>query len=182
MYPDPILRQPASDVAIGDAEACAILDEMANKMYEWRGAGLAAPQVGISKKMIVLDVLSPQILYQMINPRIIYTSEEMVDSSEGCLSIPLVTAKVPRHADVAVEYYDRDYRKCTIEATGLLSVCLQHEIDHLDGVLYVDKLGKYSRSRLLKKSEKLMGELNAEQKFRRSQEAAPLVNDAPGVG
>jgi peptide deformylase len=132
--------------------------------------------------MIVLDVLSPHTLYQMINPRIIYTSEEMVDSSEGCLSIPLVTAKVPRHADVTVEYYDRDYRKYTLEATGLLSVCLQHEIDHLDGVLYVDKLGKYSRSRLLKKSGKLMKELNVEQEFRRSQETAPLPNTAPGVG
>ncbi|MDR1334818.1 MAG: peptide deformylase [Holosporaceae bacterium] len=161
LYPDPVLRQTAEDVIIGDIEARRILDEMANKMYEWRGAGLAAPQVGISKKMVVIDVMDPKVLYQMINPTIVHRSENMVDSSEGCLSVPLVTAKVSRYANVFVEYYDCSYKKCTIDASGLLSICLQHEIDHLYGILYVDKLSRYWRSCVLKKSAKLMKESTA---------------------
>jgi peptide deformylase len=181
LYPDPVLRQVASDVIVGDTGARYVLDEMANKMYEWRGAGLAAPQVGISKKMIVVNVMNPSILYQMINPVIVYRSEEMVDSSEGCLSIPLVTAKVPRYACVSVEYYDCDYKKRVIEATGLLSMCLQHEIDHLSGILYVDKLSKYSRSRLVKKSARLVKEQDAEQELCGSREFVSFINDTSGT-
>jgi peptide deformylase len=155
-YPNPLLSQKSQRVEIGDPTVPAILTEMVTKMYEWNGVGLAGPQVGISKRIIVVNILNPDILYKMINPEIVEKSDQLRVFAEGCLSIPLVRAEVMRHEYVKVEYYDCDYQKQTIEATGLMATCLQHEIDHLDGILFIHKLDKLERAWLLRQSRRLV--------------------------
>ncbi|MDR2157694.1 MAG: peptide deformylase [Holosporaceae bacterium] len=158
-YPNPILSQKCSDVEEGDPEACSILEEMSKKLYEWEGAGLAAPQIGILKKIVVIDVREePQRLYKLINPKIVQKSEEMVESREGCLSLPLLREVVLRSQSVTVEYLDEKFIKRTIQATGFLSFCLQHELDHLDGVLYIDRLSRLKKSSAIRKFKKLQND------------------------
>jgi len=159
IYPDPILAKKCADVEIGDTSVLPILDEMSKKLYEWEGAGLAAPQVGVLKKLIVIDIREdPATLYKMINPKIVWASEEMVDSKEGCLSLPKLRETVVRHEKVRVEYFDENFEKRTLEGEGFLSCCLQHEIDHLGGKLYIDHLSRLKKSRFLSKFRKLQKE------------------------
>lgn len=156
IYPDPVLAQKCADVEIGDTSVLPILEEMSRKLYEWEGAGLAAPQVGVLKKLVVIDIRAePAKLYKMINPKIIWASEEKVDSKEGCLSLPKLRETVLRHERVRVEYFDENFEKQTIEGDGFLSCCLQHEIDHLSGKLYIDRLSRLKKSRFLSKFRKL---------------------------
>ncbi|MDR0968764.1 MAG: peptide deformylase [Holosporaceae bacterium] len=151
-YPDPILFKKCEEVEIGDPKIGKILDEMSQKLYEWNGAGLAGPQVGVSKRIAVIDVRDePSRLYKLINPKIIWRSEECVDSKEGCLSFPLLRETVARHESVVATYLDEDFKEQEIRAEGYLSFCLQHEIDHLDGILYIDHLSKLKKSRFMKK-------------------------------
>ncbi len=156
-YPNPILSKKCEDVAIGDTSVKDILNQMAEKLYEWNGAGLAAPQVGITKKLVVIDIRDePPTLYKMINPKITWKSKELVESNEGCLSIPFVRENVIRHESVTVEYLDENFQPQKItEATGFLACCLQHELDHLQGKLYIDRLSRLKRSRAIQKSQKL---------------------------
>jgi len=159
IYPDPILAKKCADVEIGDTSVLPILDEMSKKLYEWEGAGLAAPQVGVLKKLVVIDIREdPATLYKMINPKIVWASEEMVDSKEGCLSLPKLRETVVRHEKVRVEYFDENFEKRTLEGEGFLSCCLQHEIDHLGGKLYIDHLSRLKKSRFLSKFRKLQKE------------------------
>jgi peptide deformylase len=159
IYPDAILKMKCADVQIGDSEVVEILEEMSEKLYKFEGAGLAAPQVGILKRMAVVDVRAePQRLYKLINPKIVWVSEDKVESNEGCLSLPLLREKVERHDSVMVHYLDENFREQEIFASGFLSCCLQHELDHLDGVLYIDHLGKFKRARTLRKFKKLQTE------------------------
>ena len=156
IYPDPVLAQKCADVEIGDTSVLPILEEMSRKLYEWEGAGLAAPQVGVLKKLVVIDIRAePAKLYKMINPKIVWASEEKVDSKEGCLSLPKLRETVLRHERVRVEYFDENFEKQTIEGDGFLSCCLQHEIDHLSGKLYIDRLSRLKKSRFLSKFRKL---------------------------
>lgn len=158
-YPNPILSQKCAEVEVGASGVSEILDEMSKKLYEWEGAGLAAPQVGILKRIVVIDIREePPHLYKLINPKITRKSEEMVESNEGCLSLPILREMVFRHASVTVEYLDENFKEKQIEATGFLSCCLQHELDHLDGVLYIDRLSKFKRSRAIKEFYKLQEE------------------------
>ena len=166
IYPDPILGQKCADVQIGDASVLPILEEMSKKLYEWEGAGLAAPQVGVLKKLVVIDIREePATLYKMINPKIVWRSEELIDSKEGCLSLPKLRATVVRHERVRVEYLDENFEKQTVEGEGFLSCCFQHEIDHLSGKLYIDHLSRLKRGRFLSKFKKLQREELEEKAF-----------------
>ena len=163
IYPNPILAQKCADVEIGDISVLPILEEMSKKLYEWEGAGLAAPQVGVLKKLVVIDIRSePATLYKMINPKIVWKSEELIESREGCLSLPKLRETVVRHEKVCVEYLDKNFEKQVIEGEGFLSCCLQHEIDHLSGKLYIDHLSRLKKSRFLSKFKKLQKEMKEE--------------------
>ncbi len=149
IYPDPILSKKCAEVKIGDMDAVDLLEQMLVQMHtSEKGTGLSAPQIGILKRVVVLDIpenpmdsQSTSTVYKMINPTIVWKSEEFISSPEGCFSVPGIGAIIMRHASVTVEYLDESFKKCRIEkAAGLLAACIQHEIDHLDGVLYINRL------------------------------------------
>jgi len=135
---DPVLRTKCTEVEEVTDKTRKLLDDMAETMYDAPGVGLAAPQVGISKRIVVIDVGSG--LLELINPEIIESSEKTYIDNEGCLSIPEKTAKVERAYKVKVEALDRDGKEIIVKGKGLLARALQHEIDHLDGKLFVDYL------------------------------------------
>lgn len=132
---DDILRQKAKPVKKVTKELRQTLDEMADTMYAAKGVGLAAPQVGISKRVLIADVGDG--LIELVNPSIVF-SEGRQNGLEGCLSIPDIVGEVERFEHVRVTGWNRDGHQVWVEATGLLSRCLQHEIDHLDGILFTD--------------------------------------------
>ena len=134
---DDVLRKHARKVAKFDRRLVVLLDDMADTMYEADGVGLAAPQVGVLKRVVVIDVGDG--LIELVNPEITWSEGEAV-GVEGCLSVPGRRGTVARPETVRVSYQDRRGRSLEIEGEGLLAVCLCHEIDHLDGVLYVDKM------------------------------------------
>lgn len=163
LYPDQILRCKAKPVLEFDSHTSALLDEMVNTMRQANGIGLAAVQVGIAKRMIVVDVTAGQNKpLRLLNPRIVSASDDMNTHEEGCLSIPGVTAPVKRPSRVVVEATDDCGEKITIEADDLLATCLQHEIDHLDGILFIDRISRLRRRRLLAQYNKLQEENQAE--------------------
>ena len=161
-YPHPILKKKASEVEAVDDELRRFLDDMLETMYHAVGVGLAAPQVGVSKRIVVIDIshddedkMDP--LY-MVNPKIIWKSEEKVCGEEGCLSVPEQKAEVERFAAVKVEYLDYHGNKQILEAEDFLAIAVQHELDHLDGILYIDRISRLKRQMLLKKLQKLREE------------------------
>lgn len=155
--PDPILRQPSAAVESVTEETRRLLDSMLETMYEAPGVGLAAVQVGVPRRIVTIDVAKeeePKAPLFLINPEIVWASDERTPYEEGCLSIPDYYAEVERPARVRVRYVDRDGRLQEREAEGLLAVCLQHEIDHLNGVLFIDYLSKLKRDLVVKKFAK----------------------------
>lgn len=153
-----ILRRVADDVPGPDEELDRLIEDMFETMYENKGIGLAGPQVGVAKRVIVVDVndeggekLGP---FALLNPRIVEAGSELDKHEEGCLSIPNVTGVVERPWHVVVEGLDRRGEPVTLEADGMLARCLQHEIDHLDGVLFIDRLSPLKRNMLLRKYRK----------------------------
>jgi peptide deformylase len=152
--PDPRLKQVSKPVVKVDGEVRKLMDDMLETMYRAPGIGLAAPQVGVLKRVIVLDLAredeKPAPL-KMANPEITWVSEEDATYNEGCLSLPEHYADVVRPAACKVRYLDYQNEIRTIEADGLLATCLQHEIDHLDGVLFVDHLTALKRNIILRK-------------------------------
>lgn len=157
-YPHPILRQKCEKVSIVDDGMRAFLDDMLETMYADKGCGLAAPQVGVSKRVVVLDYATEEDEEKkpmfLVNPEIIWKSEEKIMFCEGCLSLPKQSADVERHEKVRVHFTDYHGQEKEVLADGLLAIILQHEIDHLDGILYIDHLSRLKRERLLKKLEK----------------------------
>ena len=160
IIPDAKLREKAAPVAAVDAEVRALVDDMFETMYAAPGIGLAAPQVGVLRRVVVLDVAKrrdeeavPQPI-AMINPLVTRASGERATFEEGCLSIPDYYEEVERPAVIAVSYLDRDGRPASLEAEGILAVCIQHEIDHLDGVLFVDHISRLKRARVLRRFAK----------------------------
>jgi peptide deformylase len=155
--PDPRLKAISTDVATVDAEIRKLVDDMADSMYAADGIGLAAVQIGVSKRVIVIDLdqkegkKNPR---AFIDPKILWASEEMAVFEEGCLSVPEIWDDVERPARIKAEYLDRDGNKQTLEADGLLATCLQHEMDHLNGVLFIDHLSRLKRSMALRKLTK----------------------------
>jgi peptide deformylase len=162
--PDPKLRKTARAVTPEDAEELrALIPDMFATMYKAPGIGLAAPQVGRLLRVIVVDVApkeEPNPI-ALINPEIIAKSEEVAVQQEGCLSIPEQYAEITRPARVTVRYLDEHWVKREIEADGLLAACLQHEIDHLNGVLFVDYLTPLKRNILLRKLAKAQKDMQA---------------------
>ncbi|MBB3898912.1 peptide deformylase [Roseococcus suduntuyensis] len=155
--PDPRLRKKARPVAQGDGDAVrALAARMLATMYAAPGIGLAAPQVGSDLRLIVVDVGGKETPAPMVlvNPEIIAASREMEVREEGCLSLPGQYADVERPARIQLRWLELDGTKREAEADGLLGVCLQHEIDHLNGVLFVDHLSALKRNMLLRKLAK----------------------------
>lgn len=160
IIPDSKLRQVAEAVPAVDAEIRTLVDDMFETMYDAPGIGLAAPQIGVLKRVVVLDVAKrrdeeataePMVF---INPKLVWTSEEVSTYEEGCLSIPEYYEEVERPAVIRVAYLDRDGAPQQLEAEGILATCLQHEIDHLDGVLFIDHISRLKRARVMRKFEK----------------------------
>jgi len=147
-YPAPVLRKPTETIKEIDAELIQTADEMLTLMYEKNGVGLAGPQAGISKRIAVIDLREDHHpVYVLINPRVV-KREGAVETEEGCLSLPEIFTDVKRAERVKVEYIDREGETRSIEAEGLFARALQHEIDHLNGVLFIDRIGE-TRRRLL---------------------------------
>ena len=155
--PDPVLRKTAEAVERVDEDLRALMDDMLATMYDAPGIGLAAPQVGISRRVIVMDAArddEPKAPIVMANPEILNLSGEMRVHEEGCLSIPEVTADVERPAIARVSYLDREGAHQEAEFEGLLSTIVQHEIDHLNGVLFIDYLSRLKRDMIVRKFTK----------------------------
>jgi peptide deformylase len=152
---DPALREPGQAVEVIDDEVRQLVDDMIETMHAYDGIGLAAPQVGVPLRVFVYDVREPEVESgALINPEVI-ESVGRVKESEGCLSIPELTEVVERAADVVVRGLTREGEEVTIEASGLLSRCFQHEIDHLDGVLFIDRVSPLKRRLLLSRWAKM---------------------------
>jgi peptide deformylase len=154
-YPDPRLHTVAKPVPQVDARIRQLVDDMLESMYAADGVGLAATQVDVHERVIVMDTSEsrddPRVL---INPELVAKSEQMTFTDEGCLSVPAVYDKVSRHARVTVRALGRDGQPHEFEAEGLLAVCVQHEMDHLEGKLFVDYLSPLKRDLVRKKLAK----------------------------
>lgn len=154
-FPDERLRNKAVAVEAVDDEVRQLVDNMLETMYDARGIGLAATQIDVHRRVVVMDVSDdnsqPLVL---INPRYEAIGEEQAPLSEGCLSIPEFYAEVPRHLKVRLNALDRNGDAYELEADGLLAHCIQHEYDHLEGVLFVDYLSPLKRDRIMKKMQK----------------------------
>jgi peptide deformylase len=156
--PAPLLKKVSKPVPVVTPEITALLDDMLETMYAAPGVGLAAVQIGIPKRLVVVDVVrdddKPKNPLYFINPEIVWSSEDMREHEEGCLSIPEVFDLVKRPAEVKVRYLDREGRVQEMHCTDLLATCIQHEIDHLNGVLFIDRLSRLKRDRVVKKFSK----------------------------
>jgi peptide deformylase len=158
ILPDPVLRQVSKPVDRIDGALRTFADDMLETMYDAPGIGLAAIQVGEPLRMLVIDLAKegePKAPQVFINPEILSGTEARSTYEEGCLSIPDYYAEVERPAGVRVRYEDIEGRRHEIEAEGLLATCLQHEIDHLNGVLFIDHISKLKRDMVVKKFRKL---------------------------
>ena len=170
--PDPILRAISKPVERVDDEMRALLDDMLDTMYDAPGIGLAAIQIGVPLRIVTVDVSPrkesdedleegeepepavPNPIF-LINPKIITSSDDRSTYEEGCLSIPEYYADVERPASCKVEYIDRNGKQQTLDADEILATCIQHEIDHLDGVLFIDHISKLKRDMVVKKFTKI---------------------------
>ncbi len=152
--PDPILTATGKPVAQVDASVRQLMDDMLETMYVAPGIGLAAPQVGVSSRVIVVDVAkddAPKAPRALANPELVWVSDEDSTYEEGCLSVPEHYADVTRPARIRVRYLDRDNKRQELEADGLLATVIQHEMDHLEGILFIDHLTSLKRNMILRK-------------------------------
>jgi peptide deformylase len=155
--PDKRLRLVSEPVKRIDADIRKLIDDLFATMYDAPGIGLAAIQIGVPKRVIAMDLSKKEDNHEpqvFINAEVVWTSDETAKYEEGCLSIPDYYEEVERPAAVKVKYLDRDGKPREIEAKGLLATCLQHEIDHINGVLFIDHLSKLKRDRVIKKFAK----------------------------
>ena len=155
--PDPRLKQVSQPVAAVDDELRALMDDMLETMYAAPGIGLAAVQVGVPKRVIVMDLAGkdepPQPRY-FVNPEILWASEDTAPYEEGCLSVPEIFDEVERPAQVKLRYLNYPGEQIEEDADGLFAVCVQHEMDHLEGVLVIDHLSRLKREQAIKKVKK----------------------------
>jgi len=162
--PDKRLRLVSEPVKHVDAGIKKLIDDMFETMYKAPGIGLAAIQIGVAKRVVTMDLSKKEDNHEpqvFINPEIVWKSDETAKYEEGCLSIPEYYEEVERPKEVKVKYLDRDGKPAEIEATGLLATCLQHEIDHINGVLFIDHLSKLKRDRVIKKFAKAAKKVEA---------------------
>jgi peptide deformylase len=157
IVPDPILKQVSKPVAVVDDELRALMDDMLETMYAAPGIGLAAVQIGVPKRVIVMDIAGkdePKAPRYFVNPEILWASEETAPYEEGCLSVPEIYDEVERPAQVKLRYLNYAGETVEEDAEGLFAVCIQHEMDHLDGVLFIDHLSRLKREQAVKKVKK----------------------------
>ena len=155
--PDPRLKVTCAPVATVDAEVRRLMEDMLETMYAAPGIGLAAPQLGVAKRVIVVacgGTEGPRAPVCLANPELEWTSDDRITAEEGCLSLPDQFAEVERSAAIRVRYLDRDNEIRTLEAAGLRATCIQHEMDHLDGILFVDYISRLKRGMILRKLSK----------------------------
>lgn len=157
ILPDPLLRKASEPVAAVTDDIRRLADDMLETMYDAPGIGLAAVQIGVMQRVVVIDLAKPEETRTpmvFLNPEIIAESDELNVHEEGCLSIPEYYEEVERPASVTVRYMGLDGKTHELEADGLMATCIQHEIDHLDGVLFIDYLSKLKRDRVTRKFAK----------------------------
>ena len=162
--PDPRLQAVSTDVEAVTDEIRTLADDMADSMYAADGIGLAAIQIGVAKRILVIDLDQKEgkknpVAY--INPKIVWASDETAVFEEGCLSVPEIWDDVERPARIRCEYLDRDGKAQVLEADGMLATCLQHEMDHLNGVLFIDHLSRLKKSMAIRKLTKAKKLANA---------------------
>jgi peptide deformylase len=170
--PDPVLKRTSLPVAAVDDDLRALMDDMLETMYAAPGIGLAAIQIGVPKRVIVMDLAregeAPQPRY-IVNPELVEANEELLPYEEGCLSVPDIYDEVERPSRVRVRYLNYQGEQIEEEAEGLYAVCIQHEMDHLNGVLFIDHLSRLKRQRAIQKVKK------AERDRTEDGEAAPAA-------
>ena len=157
VVPDPILKQISKPVETVDDDLRALMDDMLETMYDAPGIGLAAIQVGVAKQVIVMDLAredEPPAPRYFVNPQILWASDNTAPYEEGCLSVPEIYDEVERSAEVKIKYLDYHGKEVTEDAEGLYAVCIQHEMDHLKGVLFIDYLSRLKRERAVAKVKK----------------------------
>ncbi|MBI1200263.1 MAG: peptide deformylase [Phenylobacterium sp.] len=155
--PNPVLKQASKPVETVDDELRALMDDMLETMYAAPGIGLAAIQVGVPKRVIVMDLARPEEDKQpryFVNPEILWRSDDTAPYEEGCLSVPEYYDEVERPARVKLRYLNYQGEQVEEDAEGLFAVCIQHEMDHLDGVLFIDHLSRLKREQAIKKVKK----------------------------
>ena len=155
--PDPRLKQVSEAVQVVDADVARLMDDMMETMHDAPGIGLAVPQVGVFKRVIVVDIGrdggdTPPL--RLANPKVVWASEEIASAEEGCLSVPSQYADVDRPKAIRLSYLDETGAERELEADGLLARVIQHEIDHMDGVLFIDYLSRMKRSMMIKRVQK----------------------------
>jgi peptide deformylase len=161
ILPDPLLRQVSRPVERVDDDLRKLSDDMLSTMYDAPGIGLAAIQIGLPLRMLVIDIAKQDETpepHVFINPEIVAKGDDISVHEEGCLSIPDYYADVERPATVTVTYLDKDGKAREMSADGLMATCLQHEIDHLNGVLFIDHISKLKRDMVVRKFKKLARE------------------------
>ena len=163
-YGDPILREIAQKVERVDEEILGILDNMVETMYSTKGVGLAAPQVGISKRIFVCDQ-GDGVVRKIINPVITPLTDKLIDCEEGCLSVPGIYKKVQRPEKIRIEYMNEKGEEITEEVEGFLAIIMQHEYDHLEAVLFVDRISPIAKRMISKKLQNLKKETLRENKI-----------------
>jgi len=158
VVPDPTLKKVSAPVDAVDDDLRALMDDMLETMYAAPGIGLAAIQVGVPKRVIVMDIARPEDEAKQpryfVNPEILWASEETAPYEEGCLSVPEIYDEVERPARVKIRYLNYQGETVEEDAEGLFAVCIQHEMDHLDGVLFIDHLSRLKREQAVKKVKK----------------------------
>ena len=157
IVPDPRLKQVSQPVAAVDDDLRALMDDMLETMYAAPGIGLAAIQIGVAKRVIVMDISGkdePKAPRYFVNPEILWASDETAPYEEGCLSVPEIYDEVERPARVKLRYLNYQGQQIEEDAEGLFAVCIQHEMDHLDGVLFIDHLSRLKREQAVKKVKK----------------------------
>jgi peptide deformylase len=152
--PDPRLKVTAEPVKNVDESVRRLMDDMLETMHAANGIGLAAPQVGDKRRVIVVDEDAEPDPVQMANPELLWVSDEMLNQEEGCLSLPEHYAEVERHNAIHVRYLDYQSEIREREVAGVLATCIQHEMDHLDGILFVDLISSLKRNMILRKLSK----------------------------
>ena len=158
VVPNPVLKQVSAPVERVDDALRALMDDMLETMYDAPGIGLAAIQIGVAKRVIVMDLAregEPKQPRYFVNPEILWTSEETAPYEEGCLSVPEIYDEVERPAQVKLRYLNYQGDQVEEDADGLFAVCIQHELDHLNGVLFIDHLSRLKREQAIKKVKKL---------------------------
>jgi peptide deformylase len=161
--PNPLLRKISEPVTSVNNEEKKLMDDMLETMYAAPGIGLAAVQVGVLKRIIVIDLSKDgekKTPLFIVNPQITFKSDDLISYEEGCLSIPNQFAEIKRPSSCKVNFLDYNGKKKEINADGLLATCIQHEVDHLNGILFIDHLSKLKKDLILKKTKKQIKEIN----------------------